>query len=155
MTLSCWYTFDGLYMFFIKKLLRKRIELSMDVALILVLVFAISFGFILYQKFQYSSLLETYINTQWSLQNEEVNVQYFKGLYEKCMDSADWIWPDEQPNPKQIENFIPIEPKSSSLILNRFRYLSAKTGSFLLCGLFGDSYCSNLARILVFAKHRV
>lgn len=65
----------------------KKIELHIDAIAAIVLVFLASFGFNLYQRHQYSSLLKEHVEVQWKAQNMEVNWNYAKGLLEQCRKS--------------------------------------------------------------------
>lgn len=66
----------------------KKVELHVDALAVIVLVFAASFGFNLYQRYQYSSLLQEHTQLQWKAQDTEFNWKIAKGRLEKCTAAA-------------------------------------------------------------------
>ncbi len=74
--------------------MAKKVQLHIDAIAAIVLVFLVSFGFNLYQRHQYSSLLQEHVDVQWKAQNMEVNWNYAKGLLEECRKSQGL--PDER-----------------------------------------------------------
>jgi hypothetical protein len=65
----------------------KKFVLHLDALLIIILIFAISFGINLYQRVQYADLLEEYVEAETKAQNMEVNWNYVKGLLGQCQAS--------------------------------------------------------------------
>lgn len=68
--------------------MAKRIVLHIDALIVIVLIIVASFGFNLYQRYQYSDLLQEHVDTQWQAQDMEVNWNYAKGLLENCRKSC-------------------------------------------------------------------
>jgi hypothetical protein len=66
----------------------KKVELHVDAIAVIVLVFVASFGFNLYQRYQYSDLMEEHVELQWRAQDTEINWKYVKGLLEICRGSG-------------------------------------------------------------------
>jgi hypothetical protein len=66
----------------------KKVALHTDALAGIVLVFAASFGFNVYQRFQYESLLQEHTALQWKAQNTEVNWKYVVGKLKKCQAAA-------------------------------------------------------------------
>lgn len=66
----------------------KKFALHWDAAAVIALVFVASFGFNLYQRHQYQSLLQELVDTKWEADNMEVNWQYVKAKLERCEGPA-------------------------------------------------------------------
>lgn len=66
----------------------KKVELHVDALAVVVLVFAASFGFNLYQRYQYSSLLQEHTQLQWKAQDMDFNLRMSKARLEKCTAAA-------------------------------------------------------------------
>jgi len=64
--------------------MKKSFTLHLDALLVITLVFLLTFGFIGYQRSQYTALLEEHIQLQWQAQDLEINVNYLKGKLEQC-----------------------------------------------------------------------
>ncbi len=62
----------------------KKVSISLDMVIVIAVVFIISFGYNLYQKYQYQDLLQEHVDVMWHDQNMEINWKYVKGLLEKC-----------------------------------------------------------------------
>ena len=60
-------------------------RISKDTALFLVVLFLASVLFNVYQRFQYQDLLKEHVDVQWQAQNMEINWQYVKMKYERCL----------------------------------------------------------------------
>jgi hypothetical protein len=66
----------------------KKFTLHWDAAAAIALVFVASFGFNLYQRHQYQSLLQELVDTKWDAENMKVNWQYVKSKLEQCEGPA-------------------------------------------------------------------
>ena len=64
--------------------MTKKIQLHIDALLVIVLIFLVSFGTNLYQRYQYSDLLKDYVEAETKAQDMEVNWNYVKGLLQNC-----------------------------------------------------------------------
>jgi hypothetical protein len=62
----------------------KKIGLNLDAFIAIIVVFLLSFGFNLYQRFQYSDLMQEHLDTKWKALTMELNWQYAKGMLEQC-----------------------------------------------------------------------
>jgi hypothetical protein len=62
----------------------KKVELHIDAIFAAAVVFAVSFGFNLYQRYQYSDLLQKYVDTEWERQNGAVSLKEAKAAMENC-----------------------------------------------------------------------
>lgn len=62
----------------------KKFALHWDAAAALALVFVASFGFNLYQRHQYQSLLQELVDARWKADNMEVNWRYVSAKLEQC-----------------------------------------------------------------------
>ena len=59
-------------------LLKKAYTLHFDAMLVMGLVFVVSFGFNLYQKSQYSELLQQYVDEKWKSADLESQIEHLK-----------------------------------------------------------------------------
>lgn len=66
----------------------NKIELHVDAIAVIILLFVTSFGFNLYQRYQYSDLMKEHVELQWKAQDAEINWQYVKGLLEICRQAG-------------------------------------------------------------------
>ena len=66
----------------------KKVELHVDAIAVIVLLFVASFGFNLYQRYQYSDLMKEHVELQWKAQDTEINWKYVKGLLEICREAG-------------------------------------------------------------------
>ncbi len=66
----------------------KKFYVHWDAVTVIALVLVASFGFNLYQRHQYRTLLQQWVDTQWQADTMEVNWQYVKGKLEKCEGGA-------------------------------------------------------------------
>lgn len=69
----------------------KKFELNLDAAVVILVVFLISFGFNFYQRYQYSDLLKEHISLQYAsfgLENEAGNARVLVGECLKELDAA-------------------------------------------------------------------
>ena len=67
--------------------MRKKITLNLDAAIVIILVFIVSFGFNLYQRYQYSQVFQENMDLRWDNQNMKINWDQFKDTktaLEKC-----------------------------------------------------------------------
>ena len=64
--------------------MARRLHIHLDAAIVLVLVLIASFSFNLYQRYQYSRLLQAYIDLEWDAQNTMINLGYVTGKLEQC-----------------------------------------------------------------------
>ena len=64
--------------------MTKQFVLHLDALIIIIAIFATSLGINLYQRFQYSSLLEDYVEAETKAQDMEINWNYVKVLLERC-----------------------------------------------------------------------
>jgi hypothetical protein len=67
----------------------KKLALHMDALVVIVLVFATSFGFNLYQRYQYSDLLKEHIGLQFQVLTMELGVAVKDAKLNKCMDDTE------------------------------------------------------------------
>lgn len=68
--------------------MAKKIALHVDALVALALVFVVSFGFNLYQRVQYQSLLTEHVQLQWKAQDAEINWKVASGQLKKCRAAA-------------------------------------------------------------------
>lgn len=71
----------------------KKATLNLDAIIVLVIVFAVSFGFNLYQRYQYRDLLQAKVDADWHAQNMKSSWIYTKGQLAACRASE----PNERP----------------------------------------------------------
>ena len=57
--------------------MKKHFTLNLDALLIITIIFLLAFGFIIYQRNQYSDLLEEHAQLQWLAQDMEINTKWF------------------------------------------------------------------------------
>lgn len=67
----------------------NKIYLHWDAMIVIVVLFITSFGFNLYQRYQYSDLLKESVEAQTKAQDMEVNWNYVKGLLAQCKKTQD------------------------------------------------------------------
>lgn len=66
--------------------MKKQFTLNLDALLVLAMVFLVAFGFIGYQRYQYSDLLKEHIQLQWFSQDLEIDAVYLKAKLERCSE---------------------------------------------------------------------
>jgi hypothetical protein len=71
----------------------RKVVLHVDALVAIVVVFAASFGFNLYQRYQYASLLKEHTQLQWKAQDTEFNWKIVKGKLDKCAAAAEAATP--------------------------------------------------------------
>lgn len=62
----------------------KKFELHLDALITLIVVFVLAFTFILYQRYQYSDLLQETVDLKWEAGNINANLIIKTALAEKC-----------------------------------------------------------------------
>ena len=62
----------------------KKVSIHLDAVITIVLIFLISFGFNLYQRYQFRDLLNEYGEAETKAQDMEVNWKYVKALLAQC-----------------------------------------------------------------------
>ena len=62
----------------------KKFELHLDALIAIVVVFALIIGFLLFQRYQYSDLLQENIDLAWENANLQVNLDYKTGQFDDC-----------------------------------------------------------------------
>lgn len=67
--------------------MTKKFVLHLDALLIIILIFATSFGINLYQRVQYADLLKDYVEAETKAQDMEINWNYVNGLLGQCQAS--------------------------------------------------------------------
>ena len=71
-----------------KKPVRK-FELHLDAVIVIVAVFLLASGFIVYQRHQYTQLLDEWIAVSTDHTNLKVDFEMSSRALEKCMDGAE------------------------------------------------------------------
>lgn len=74
----------------------KKFELHLDALITLIAVFLLAFGFILYQRYQYSDLLQENVDLLWEKSNLEAENAVKTSLINKCQNAGK---PDAQEKP--------------------------------------------------------
>jgi hypothetical protein len=64
--------------------MKKHFTLNLDALLVITIIFLLAFGFIIYQRNQYSDLLEEHVQLQWLAQDMEVNTNSLKAKLKQC-----------------------------------------------------------------------
>lgn len=64
--------------------MARKVYLHLDAVFVVALVFTGSFAFNLYQRYQYTDLLQEHTDIQWQAQKMEINWRYAKGLLDNC-----------------------------------------------------------------------
>ncbi|MGR9071995.1 MAG: hypothetical protein ACU833_02905 [Gammaproteobacteria bacterium] len=67
----------------------KKVEIHLDALAVIFLVFAVSFGFNLYQREKSRDLFQDYMDMHWKAQNMEANWKYLQGKLERCRQDKD------------------------------------------------------------------
>jgi hypothetical protein len=62
----------------------KKFGLHLDALIAIIVVFILAFGIILYQRHQFSGLLQESIDLAWENETLKMDVEYQIGLLEKC-----------------------------------------------------------------------
>lgn len=71
--------------------MARKIAFHLDALVVVVLIFVVSFGFNLYQRYQYEDLLQKYVDIEWEKQNIAINLQEAKKRPENCRGLAPGI----------------------------------------------------------------
>lgn len=69
----------------------KKIGLHIDALAVIVVVFITSFGFNLYQRYQYSDLLKDHIGLQLQVLSMELGAGMTDGMLKQCEDHSETI----------------------------------------------------------------
>lgn len=67
----------------------RKFELHLDALITLITIIVLAVGFILYQKYQYSDLLQENVDLHWENESLKANLELKRALYEKCMQKAE------------------------------------------------------------------
>ena len=62
----------------------KKFELHLDALITIVAVFALVVAFLLYQRYQYSDLLQENVDLAWENANLQVNLDYKTAQFDEC-----------------------------------------------------------------------
>ncbi len=62
----------------------KKIEIHVDALIAIIIVVALTLGFILFQRYQYSIVLQENIDLTWDNENLKVSLAIQTSLSEKC-----------------------------------------------------------------------
>ena len=62
----------------------KKIELHLDALITIIVVFILAISFILFQRYQYSDVLQENIDLNWEHENLKVNYDFQSGLLAAC-----------------------------------------------------------------------
>ena len=62
----------------------KKFELHLDALITIIIVFVLAVGFILYQRYQYSVVLQENIDLTWENEKLKVDLIVEKSLLDKC-----------------------------------------------------------------------
>ena len=61
----------------------KKYQLHLDAVIVLIGVFVISFGFNLYQRYQYGDLLQAYVDVKWENESLQAELKTISNKNEK------------------------------------------------------------------------
>jgi hypothetical protein len=64
--------------------MKKHFTLNLDALLVITIIFLLAFSFIIYQRNQYSDLLEEHVQLQWLAQDMEINTILLKAKLKQC-----------------------------------------------------------------------
>lgn len=64
--------------------MARKITFHSDALMAVAIVFVLSFGFNLFQRYQYQDLLQKYVDTEWARQNLAVDLKEVKSHAENC-----------------------------------------------------------------------
>ncbi len=62
----------------------KKIELNFDALIVIIVVFLLAFGFIFYQRHQFSKVMQENIDITWESVKLKADLQFKTNLLEKC-----------------------------------------------------------------------
>ena len=62
----------------------KKIELNLDAIIIVVVVFVLAFGFIIYQRHQFSRVMQENIDITWEFEKMKANLTFKNNKLEIC-----------------------------------------------------------------------
>lgn len=68
--------------------MARKLTIHSDALAVVAIVFVLSFGFNLYQRYQYENLLQKYVDTEWARQNIAVDLKSAQRRAEDCHASA-------------------------------------------------------------------
>ncbi len=77
----------------------KKYTIHLDAIIVGAMVFLLAFAAIVYQRVQYTDLLEEHVALQWKVQDLEVNVPYLQGMYQQCLAAKDELSSECPENP--------------------------------------------------------
>ena len=66
----------------------KKFELHLDAVIVIIVVFALAVTFLVYQRHQYSSLLQENVDLVWENSTLEANLALMSSRIEECESSA-------------------------------------------------------------------
>jgi hypothetical protein len=69
----------------------KKIGLHIDALAVIIIVFLASFGFNLYQRYQYSDLLKEHVGLQLQVLSLELGMGMKEGMLERCENDSETI----------------------------------------------------------------
>jgi hypothetical protein len=64
--------------------MKKHFTLNLDALLVITITILLAFGFIIFQRNQYSDLLEEHAQLQWLAQDLEINTKSLKTKLKQC-----------------------------------------------------------------------
>jgi hypothetical protein len=67
----------------------KKIELHLDALITIIVVFVLAFSFVLYQRYQYSDLLQENIDLSWDNEKLKVNLIVETSLLDECKNEKE------------------------------------------------------------------
>jgi hypothetical protein len=62
----------------------RKVELHMDALIAIIVVFILCFSAVLFQRYQYSDLLQDNVDLTWDNENLKVNLDYTSSKLEEC-----------------------------------------------------------------------
>ena len=62
----------------------KKFEIHLDAVITIVVIFAVTIGFLLYQRYQYSDLLQENVDLAWENADLKVNLDYKIAQFDDC-----------------------------------------------------------------------
>ena len=83
----------------------KKFELHLDALITIIVVFVLALSFILYQRYQYSDLLQENVDLKWEYGNLEANLLLKSNQYDKCKNENN----SQEKSDKEITAPEPIE----------------------------------------------
>lgn len=65
----------------------RKFEIHLDALIVVIVVFALAAAFLIYQRYQYSNLLQENVDLVWENSNLEANLVLMTSQLEKCKSS--------------------------------------------------------------------